>query len=73
MQVFTTKELEKWPELRVEPAPPDVMDIPRRGQAVWMEVEPQVRDLCEETLEKLRKKIVQRRLNLKPEFKSYDK
>lgn len=71
--MFTTKELEKWPELIVEPFPYDVKELRQRGQEEWINVDPKFRDLCEETLEKIRNRAARRRLNLKTEFRMYDK
>lgn len=71
--VFTTKELEKWPEFAVEPFPNDVRELVQRGQVPWSDVQPGLRDTCEETIKKIQQKSERRRINLKPDFKAYDK
>ncbi|XP_034184983.2 uncharacterized protein LOC117606539 isoform X1 [Osmia lignaria lignaria] len=72
-QVFTVKELEKLPNLRIESPPKEIADLKRRGTADWQCVPGSIRDLCEETLQKVRHRINERRILIKQFFKDYDR
>ncbi|XP_029049367.2 uncharacterized protein LOC114879045 [Osmia bicornis bicornis] len=72
-QVFTVKELEKLPNLTVESPPKEIADLKRRGTADWQCVPASIRDLCEETLQKVRHRINERRILIKQFFKDYDR
>ncbi|XP_067010369.2 uncharacterized protein [Anabrus simplex] len=72
-QVFTTKELEKCPEYVVKGAPPEVTELPAQGATDWQEVSENMRNLCEETLDKVKQRVEKRRLMLKPRFSDYDR
>ncbi|XP_076267066.1 uncharacterized protein LOC143200510 isoform X1 [Rhynchophorus ferrugineus] len=71
--VFTVKELEKVPTLKVDPPPQEVRDLPRLGGKNWQTVNTEHRDLCEDTVYKVKQKIIHRRILLKPVFKDFDK
>jgi hypothetical protein len=49
------------------------MEMPRRGVEKWTGVKQELRDLCEETLAKIKQRILLRRINLKSVFKDYDR
>ncbi|XP_074039133.1 uncharacterized protein [Leptinotarsa decemlineata] len=72
-QVFTVKELEKVPSLKVDPPPPEVRELPRTGGKNWQSVNPSTRDLCEAAVDKVKQKIIHRRILLKPVFRDFDK
>nr|XP_023016992.1 uncharacterized protein LOC111506210 [Leptinotarsa decemlineata] len=57
-QVFTVKELEKVPSLKVDPPPPEVRELPRTGGKNWQSVNPSTRDLCEAAVDKVKQKII---------------
>lgn len=72
-QVFTVKELEKLPNLKVESPPKEIAELNRRGTTNW-QCEPKgIRELCEETLQKVRHRVEERRILLKQFFKDYDR
>ncbi|XP_060524820.1 uncharacterized protein LOC132701132 isoform X2 [Cylas formicarius] len=71
--VFTIKELEKAPNLKVDPPPQAVRELPRLGAKNWQTVNTRTRDLCEEAVYKVKQKILHRRILLKPVFKDFDK
>lgn len=71
--VFTVKELEKLPNLKVESPPKEIAELNRRGTTNW-QCEPKgIRELCEETLQKVRHRVEERRILLKQFFKDYDR
>ncbi|CAH1971344.1 unnamed protein product [Acanthoscelides obtectus] len=71
--VFTTHELEKAPSLVVDPPPKEVRDLPKLGGKNWQTVNPSMRALCEEAVDKVKQKIIHRRILLKPVFRDFDK
>ncbi|XP_056643883.1 uncharacterized protein LOC130449862 [Diorhabda sublineata] len=71
--VFTVKGLEKMPSLVVDPPPQAVRDLPRLGGKNWQSVNTRSRDLCEDAVDKVKQKIVHRRILLKPVFRDFDK
>ncbi|KAJ3666453.1 hypothetical protein Zmor_001895 [Zophobas morio] len=72
-QVFTTKELEKYPCLELDVPPLDVIELPRMGGKDWQKVNTVQRELCEEAVDKVKKRVTNRRIVLKPSFRDYDK
>lgn len=72
-QVFTTKELEKYPTLVIDPPPREVVELPRHGGKNWQSVNCEMRELCEEAVEKVKKRTMTRRILLKPIFRDYDR
>nr|XP_003701096.1 PREDICTED: uncharacterized protein LOC100876752 [Megachile rotundata]XP_012135529.1 PREDICTED: uncharacterized protein LOC100876752 [Megachile rotundata]XP_012135530.1 PREDICTED: uncharacterized protein LOC100876752 [Megachile rotundata] len=72
-QVFTVKELEKLPNLKVESPPKEIAELNRKGTADWQCVSKDIRDLCEETLQKVRHRVNERRIMIKQFFKDYDR
>lgn len=72
-QVFTVKELEKAPMLQVVSPPREVEELPNIGSRDWAKVEVSRRELCEETVSKVKNRIMRRRILLKPVFRDYDK
>ncbi|XP_018321327.1 uncharacterized protein LOC108734325 [Agrilus planipennis] len=72
-QVFTTQELEKCPSPEIEKPPQEVANLPKMGAKVWDNVQPPMRDLCEEAVEKVKNKTMKRGILLKPWFRDYDK
>ncbi|CAD6233859.1 GSCOCG00007354001-RA-CDS [Cotesia congregata] len=71
--VFTINELEKLPLLQVNFPPLEIEELPERGAKNWQVVSSEARDLCEETLMKIRRKIQHRQIYLKQFFNDYDK
>ncbi|KAK2582407.1 hypothetical protein KPH14_004725 [Odynerus spinipes] len=72
-QVFTVKELEKLPNLKVVSPPKEVAELPRRGTTDWQCEKTDIRKLCEDTLQKVRHRVEERRILLKQFFKNYDR
>lgn len=71
--VFTTAELEKMPNLRIDPPGPDIINLPEKGQRKWTDVSNNTRELCEQIVMKIRHRIEERKMMIKPLFKDYDK
>ncbi|XP_011688757.1 PREDICTED: uncharacterized protein LOC105450541 isoform X2 [Wasmannia auropunctata] len=72
-QVFTVKELDKLPSLKVESPPQEIAELPRRGMSNWQCQPKSMRDLCEDILQRVRRRVEERRILLKQFFKDYDK
>ncbi|XP_076647707.1 uncharacterized protein LOC143356146, partial [Halictus rubicundus] len=72
-QVFTIKELDKLPNLRVESPPTDIQQLNRKGALNWQCETTDARNLCEEALQKIRFRINERRILIKQFFKDYDR
>ncbi|CAK9796667.1 hypothetical protein ANTQUA_LOCUS837 [Anthophora quadrimaculata] len=72
-KVFTVKELEKLSNLRVEAPPREIAELSRKGATNWQCEQKSIRDLCEETLLKIRHRVEERRILLKQFFKDYDR
>ncbi|XP_026669887.1 uncharacterized protein LOC108625584 [Ceratina calcarata] len=72
-KVFTVKELEKLPNLKVEAPPKEIAELGRKGVADWQCEKPGVRELCEEALLKVRHRVSERRIFIKQFFKDYDR
>ncbi|KAG5882903.1 hypothetical protein JTB14_020171 [Gonioctena quinquepunctata] len=71
--VFTVKGLEKMPSLEVDPPPQEVRELPKMGSKDWQSVNTTTRDLCESAVDKVKQKIIHRRILLKPVFRDFDK
>lgn len=71
--VFVVKGLEKMPSLKVDPPPQAVRDLPRLGGKNWQSINLSLRQICEEAVDKVKQKIIHRRIMLKPVFRDYDK
>lgn len=67
------KELEKLPNLKVESPPKEIEELNRKGTSDWQCQEKSKRDLCEETLLKIRYRVNERRILIKQFFKDYDR
>ncbi|XP_046829104.1 uncharacterized protein LOC124428730 [Vespa crabro] len=72
-QVFTVKELEKLPTLKVVSPPKEIEELGKRGATDWQCEKKSIRELCEDTLQKVRHRVEERRILLKQFFKNYDK
>ncbi|KAK9310506.1 hypothetical protein QLX08_000247 [Tetragonisca angustula] len=72
-KVFTVKELEKLPTLKVELPPKEIAKLSRKGASRWQCEGKDIRDLCEETLLKIRHRVEERRILIKQFFKDYDR
>nr|XP_012223237.1 PREDICTED: uncharacterized protein LOC105672711 isoform X1 [Linepithema humile] len=72
-QVFTVKGLDKLPCLKVESPPQEIAELPRRGTSNWQCEPKSVRDLCEDILLRIKYRVDERQIFLKPFFKDYDK
>ncbi|XP_036148036.1 uncharacterized protein LOC105829378 isoform X6 [Monomorium pharaonis] len=72
-QVFTVKKLDKSPNLKVESPPQEIAELPRIGTLNWQCQPKSVRDLCEDILQRVRRRVEERRILLKQFFKDYDK
>lgn len=71
--VFTVNELEKLPNLRIESPTQEILELRQRGHKPWQTVDNCQRDMCEDSLLKIRLRVEQRRIDLKQFFKNYDK
>lgn len=71
--VFTISNLEKRPYEIIICPPTEVVELKRSGQENWQEQKHKIRDLCEETLLKIKNRIQSRRLYLKRFFQDFDK
>lgn len=72
-KVFTTKHLHKLPMAEIDPPPENVVRLPRVGEANWQCQPPITRNLLEETMEKIKIKVRNRRIYFLPFFKDMDK
>ncbi|XP_018359818.1 PREDICTED: uncharacterized protein LOC108759052 isoform X1 [Trachymyrmex cornetzi] len=72
-QVFTVKGLDKLPNLKVESPPQDIAELPRKGVSNWQCQPKNIRDLCEDIMQRVRQRVEERRIFLKQFFKDYDK
>ncbi|XP_043520481.1 uncharacterized protein LOC122534172 isoform X2 [Frieseomelitta varia] len=72
-KVFTVKELEKLPTLKVEVPPKEIAELSRKGASHWLCEGKDIRDLCEKTLLKIRHRVEERRILIKQFFKNYDR
>ncbi|XP_078046729.1 uncharacterized protein LOC144475059 [Augochlora pura] len=72
-QVFTIKELDKLPNLRIESPPTEIEQLSRKGASNWQCEAMSTRDLCEEVLQKIRFRVNERRILIKQFFKDYDR
>lgn len=72
-KVFTQKHMHKLPNFDPDPPPGNIVRLPRVGAAVWQCQPPITRDLLEETMEKIKTKIRNRRIYFLPFFKDMDK
>ncbi|KAL1506511.1 hypothetical protein ABEB36_005862 [Hypothenemus hampei] len=70
--VFTIKELEKTPSLKVPIKDAEHNKYMFRGKD-WQSVNTEHRSLCEDAVYKVKQKIIHRRILLKPMFKDFDK
>lgn len=71
--MFTVKELEKLPNLKVVSPPKEIEELGKRGATDWQCEKKGIRELCEDTLQKVRHRVEERRILLKQFFKNYDK
>lgn len=67
------QELEKFPCLCVKTPPREVDELDKKGAKVWQHVNTEKRELCEEAVEKVKQKVMRRRILLKPVFRDCDK
>lgn len=67
------KSLDKRPYVIVESPQHDIIELPKDGLESWNDQEPKIKDLCEETLFRVKSKIIKRQLYLEPTFKDLDK
>ncbi|XP_018048189.1 PREDICTED: uncharacterized protein LOC108687099 [Atta colombica] len=72
-QVFTIKGLDKLPSLKVESPPQDIAELPRKGVQSWQCQPKDIRELCEDIMQRIRQRVEERRILLKQFFKDYDK
>ncbi|XP_017798938.1 PREDICTED: uncharacterized protein LOC108579823 [Habropoda laboriosa] len=72
-KVFTVKELEKLSSLKIKAPPKEIAELSRKGALNWQSERKNIRDLCEETLLKIRHRVEERRILLKQFFKDYDR
>lgn len=71
--VFTVRCLDKKPYEIVESPPQEISDLKKRGQKNWQAQMEQIRDLCEESLFKVKARIRKRRMHLEPFFRDLDR
>lgn len=72
-EVFTKKKLEKNPfEIIISP-PTQVAELPKEDNANWHEQKYEIRDLCSNTIHKIKNQISTRKLFLRPVFRIFDR
>ncbi|KAK7507459.1 hypothetical protein BaRGS_00001394 [Batillaria attramentaria] len=69
--VFTQAGLEKQPTANVPPQ--EIFRVPKPGTVDWQEADPNHVDLYEATMDRIRSRVEQRRVLLKPVFQDFDK
>lgn len=69
--VFTQAGLEKEPTSAVPPQ--EIFRVPKPGTVDWKDADPNHIDLYEETMSRIRSRVEQRRILLKPVFQDFDK
>lgn len=57
----------------VELPAPEILDLPKDGLIPWDDQSCETKDLCEETVFRIKSKVLQRQLYLEPCFKDLDK
>ncbi|XP_018398309.1 PREDICTED: uncharacterized protein LOC108776253 [Cyphomyrmex costatus] len=72
-EVFTVKGLDKLPNLKVESPPQEIVELPRKGTSNWQCQPKNIRDFCEDILQRVKQRVEERRILLKQFFKDYDK
>lgn len=70
-QVFTETGLEKQPNLTV--LPQEAYVTPKPGTMDWSQASDDLRRVCEETLQRMRQKVQERRMLVRPDFQAFDK
>lgn len=58
--------------MEVEKPPIDILELPKKGAKDWQKVNISARDLCEDAVEKVKKRAMKRGIILKPAFRDYD-
>lgn len=71
--VVEMRSLDKRPYMIVESPQQNVLDLPKEGLENWSNQDRKMKDFCEETLFRVKSKIVKRQLYLEPCFKDLDK
>ena len=51
----------------------DVLELSTKGTKNWQDVNPTVRDVCEDAVENVKQKVQRRRILIRPIFRDYDK
>lgn len=69
--VFTIPEIEKKPLLRVPPS--DIFLVPKPGTGDWGCATDEMKDRCQRGMQHVRRNVMEHRIDLKPEFKAFDK
>jgi len=57
----------------VESPPQDIAELPRKGMQSWQCQPKDIKELCEDIMQRIRQRVEERRILLKPFFKDYDK
>lgn len=68
---FTSSEIERNPLIRVQPQ--SVHVLPKPGTGDWATATDEMVENCECALQNLRRSILERRIDMKPEFKAFSK
>lgn len=70
--VVEIRNLDKRPYKVVELPQQEILDLPKDGLQSWNDQSPDLRNFCEETVFRIKSKIVKRQLYLEPCFKDLD-
>lgn len=72
-KLYFSKGLEKCPCIEMEKPPREIEQLPKKGTKDWQKVNPGSRDLCEDAVHTIKKRLMKRSIMLKPSFRDYDK
>ncbi|KAG4066440.1 hypothetical protein HA402_007076 [Bradysia odoriphaga] len=72
-EVVLIRNLDKRPYTIVELPEQEILELPKQGVECWNDQDPDTRDFCEETIFRIKSRIVKRQLYLEPYFKDLDK
>lgn len=53
--------------------PREIEELKKKGTKDWQNVNPGFRDICEDSVHKIKQRLLKRGIMLKPSFRDYDK
>lgn len=56
----------------MDPPPKDVLELKRKGNKKWQFVNTEKKDLCEEAVHKIKRRLMTRGILIKPIFRNFD-